>query len=1165
MASSGQDIQTHEGGIGYKHWATELTLEKILDILKSQGSKAGDIDALHKALDELNDSGKVDTVALRNVLANLKQGTTTTKERDKAAEETQKKQEGFWTRSTNLGRQAANAFKDANIKEHLKGAGDMFLMPVDSISDAFVKVAGVVGAFGAGMANAAKLAIDKLKIFSGKLGTALKGAMGMVGWIAGAASTIVGGLLGAIEQLGDSFFDLYDTGINFAKGLSDSESGLGKMAMAAANARLTVGEFAEFVTNNARVAVAIGAESMGALSNSVRTALYPLGNLGLTAAETNEHLGEYLELQRTLGVLDTLTRAQQAKASSDYLVNLTLLAQITGKRRKQIAADMKQAMENTALNAWMFSLEGDARAKAMKSTEAVTGVLAALNPEAAEAFNEGLGRGSMGMTDWGRTMMRAGFTTEMAAQDELIAKIKSGEMSEEAGRNEILRIQRMMRANGPAMQQLHALAIAGDAGAQAAVNHMKSLQGAELAQDKWSKKLGGAEQAIGSWDEMQRSVSQTWTNFIAGLFDDPGFNKTINKFATDLKGFLKPDGDFAKSIATFAKDAGPAIVKAFTTIKNAMPGVTEWIEKLPETLESLWNSFQAAWIAMQKGVEVLRNLFFEKVETGPGGMGEEKWVAKDMGKVVGEMWDKAYAHLVQGAKDLPWGKIALAIAGIFAGKALISAVTGGIASKLAGAVSGGSKAAAGMPKAPGATMGGALGKNIGGFVGGIGEGVLKGAAAGLAAFGGPQSGKIILGATALGLAIAAIATGIGAAAWILGKTVGPFAETLKKFENVDGDALVNTGTGMKALGAGLAYLGGGQIVKAIGNLFSGGSNPFDQVELFSNATFDKKKIETNAESLVAFSTAMEKLPAFVEGNRMGGWFGAIATAFAGDVVYPWDQVKTFANANMGKSDKLEANAKAMTLFSKALTGFPEIDSERVGGAFGLMDKIFGKKTSPWGQLKEFGDTEINAEGVKSNAEAMKAFADALKDFPTIPMEKIGQAWGWLGGFVSGKQEPPWAVLKLFGEADIPLQAVTANANSLIEFSKSIEAIPTQIMDRLVGVGEAIKALSGSARANSVTGTTIQRKRAPGNRAAATVTDDQAKAAKAEWVPVGDVLENLGIDAEMLTSANNRETILGEIKVLLEDLNTLTKDAKTGAEKSAKKQTSAIAAANPYIS
>ena len=1320
MASTSQDIQTHEGGPGYKHWATELTLEKILAILKKQGVDPGQIASLLKSIDELNDNGKVDTKALSNVLANLKQNTNKTKERDKISEDTKKKEEGFWLRSTNLGKQAARSFKDANIKEHLKGAGDMFIMPVDSISDAFVKVAGVVGAFGKGIANAAKLAVEKLKIFSGKLGTAVKVAGGIIGWIAGGLTTVVGGLLGVIEQLGDSFFELYDTGINFSRGLSESESGLGALAMAAANARLTVGEFAEFIAENARVAVAIGAEAMGALSNTVRTALYPLGNLGLTASETNEHLGEYLDLQRTLGVLDNLTRAQQARASTNYLTNLTLLSQITGKRRKQIAQDMKQAMQNTALTAWMLQLDEKDRAQAMKNTEAITGVLAAINPEAADAFAEGLGKGSMMLTDYGKTMAAAGYATEMAAQDALIQQVIRGEITEEAATKEILRIQRMMKANSAGASQLHALAVAGHAGAAAATKHMAALEGSELEFEKLNAGMNKAEGAIGSWDEMQRAVSQTWTNFIAGLFADKDFSEGMNKMAAGLKKLLEPKGAFVTSIATFAKEAGPKLVSALGTLKDAMPDVITWMKKLPGTLKSLWTSLEG-------GIKFIRGIFMEEVGGGAPGR-ETEWVARDMNKVMNDMWESVKNKLVEGAKNLPWGKIAAAIALFFGGKALLGAVMGGITKKFMGGGSG----VPGVPGAGGAenTMGGKLGKNVGGLIGGLGEGVMKGAAAGLAAFANP---KILIGAGILGGAIAAIALGIGASAWILGKTVGPFAETLKKFENVDGDALEKTGSGMVALGKGLAYLGGGQVMKAIGNLFSGGGDPFAQVQKFSDQQFDEKQIEINANAMVAFEKAMgflptqikkdsavtafgliasifgagavypwdqvkvfadanlgesanlvanTDMPAIVPSTTAGGLFGWLEKAFVGDAVYPWTQVKTFADANLGGSDNLvanadklklfggamgdmpaivpstkegglfgwlakafvgdvtypwtqvktfadadlgeatslvanadklklfggamgdmpalvpstttgglfgwlekafvgdavypwdqvkkfseaklgnaaalETNAKAMKLFSGALTDFPSIDATKVGGAFGLMDKIFGTANTPWKQLKDFGDTVINATQVKLNAEALKAFADALVGFPDLPMTKIGGMLSGISGWVFGKDKMPWDVLKLFGEAEIPLQGVIANANALNMFSEAIAKLPTEIVEKLKGVGEGIRAMSHSVQMGSRASSQTTRPSRLGKKAlVGPPVPDKA------WQTVGDTIADLGIDADMLTSANNRETILGEIKVLLEELNVTTKNANSASERSTKKLTTAVAAANPY--
>ena len=63
----------------------------------------------------------------------------------------------------------------------------------------------------------------------GKFGQGLlKGILGFAGAIGGALITGLSALMGAITALGDSFFELYNTGINMASGISDGASGLGR-------------------------------------------------------------------------------------------------------------------------------------------------------------------------------------------------------------------------------------------------------------------------------------------------------------------------------------------------------------------------------------------------------------------------------------------------------------------------------------------------------------------------------------------------------------------------------------------------------------------------------------------------------------------------------------------------------------------------------------------------------------------------------------------------------------------------------------------------------------------------------------------------------------------------------------------------------------------------
>ena len=240
---------------------------------------------------------------------------------------------------------------------------------------------------------------------------------------------------------------LYDTGINLARGAQQGGDGLARLVSAAADASMSVGAFADFIAENSRVSVAIGVEAMAGLSDSVRRALIPMGSLALTTSEANEYIGDYLELQRGLGVLDTMSRLEQTQSQTEYLVMLTSLTAITGKRRKQIAQEIQDAMKNTPLTAWMLNMNAEDRAAAEKTTKRLTGFLTAINPQAAQSFTEALGKGDVYLTEWGQDMAAAGFTQEMAAYNQLITQIRNGRVSEEQAEAEMLRIQEMMKAN----------------------------------------------------------------------------------------------------------------------------------------------------------------------------------------------------------------------------------------------------------------------------------------------------------------------------------------------------------------------------------------------------------------------------------------------------------------------------------------------------------------------------------------------------------------------------------------------------------------------------------------------------------------------------------------------------------------------------------------------
>jgi hypothetical protein len=283
----------------------------------------------------------------------------------------------------------------------------------------------------------------------------------------------------------------------------------------------------------------------------------------------------------------------------------------------------------------------------------------------------------------------------------------------------------------------------------------------------------------------------------------------------------------------------------------------------------------------------------------------------------------------------------------------------------------------------------------------------------------------------------------------------------------------------------------------------------------------------------------------------------------------------------------------MAAFSEAMTGVKPVEGTTgSGGWLGKVSNFFtGAKTMPWDQVKIFGGLEINAEGVIKNAKAMSAFAQALG---TVDGDKLKDNVNNIGDIKSGS----WVGLTtaLTGFQAIDSAALDAAGASLTKITTPIsaltEALPKDIESRLQGLGSGLEDLAnyindgelkhigtladhlakinllGPIMDPGLSGIQIDKPATQPSRLGSSVGaldgmgGATTTAVTADLVNAGNT--TIDVNADMLTSANNRETILSEIKVLLQELNVTTKDAKAGSEKSARKLKNAVSAADPYI-
>jgi hypothetical protein len=193
----------------------------------------------------------------------------------------------------------------------------------------------------------------------------------------------------------------------------------------------------------------------------------------------------------------------------------------------------------------------------------------------------------------------------------------------------------------------------------------------------------------------------------------------------------------------------------------------------------------------------------------------------------------------------------------------------------------------------------------------------------------------LIGAGILSASIVVIGGAVAGATWMLGAALPTFAEGMKSFEEIDGDALIKTGLGIGAIGVALAAFGAGSavegigafvdgIVGGIGRLF-GADDPMEKLKAFAEYDIDAEKVRSNALALTAMSgalaaaggaSAVEGIGAFIDGivGGLGRLFGATD---------PMQKLKDFANYDIDVG-KVMQNSNALRSFATALSGFGDV-------------------------------------------------------------------------------------------------------------------------------------------------------------------------------------------------------------------------------------------------
>lgn len=833
----------------------------------------------------------------------------------------------------------------------------------------------------------------------GALGRVLMGATGLITNFGNsiASANTVGELVEAIPVFGSLLGKVtgyFDESLSTFQQLSQVGGGFGNdmMAMrrAAAQSGMSLQQFAEVIGNNSANmtllggTVSEGASRFGRITRTLRQSEAGLTRLGMTQQDVNEGFNEYIEMMASSGQLRGRSDRELTAGAASYLTEIDKLAKVTGKSRKELQEEMNSRMQAANFNILASKLSGDALTNFTNNTQFTSDMMGSKFADALTDMADGVSQSEMAQV----------LEANVPGLKALAEANATGSISQEEYQSRLQALMPTITAFADSMGAAGVSAFDGAGGLQDMADvtanartfserQLKAQQAAAEQQKRTNlmkpfTDFGQRIQEIRSKIEdalLESGVMDTLGTVLGSLSNVimevvEGFTKHFIGVATD-DGFKQGVGSFKTKIEEMGKKA-ETFVRYLKTDEFKVK-----VDNFIQGLKDMWASVQAF------GKDISEFGFVGAISKMLGGDGTETigdMVKRKIGEGLQSLWDNAGLATKIGA-----GLIAL-----FTGAKIIGALKNGVGSMFGGLFGGGGKDA----PVKGPKGAGSAGKGVGAFVGNVGGGVLSGVAKGLAAFGNPQ---VAIGGAVLAGVILVIGAAVAGASWLVGKSLPTFAQGMKEFESLDGTALQAAGKGMLAVAGGMAAFGAGSAVAGIGNAVGaigdavaglfGGEDPMEKIKRFQTYDFDEAKITGNANAVVAFSKAMAAQGAGAAASGAGGAVGAIGDAiagfFGGETGIPYDDILEFQKYSFDV-EKVRANATAMAVFNRALTESGAASAASgAGGAIGAIgdaiSSFFGGET-PFEKVQNFGNMDINAEGVKVNAQAMADMANALNAF-----------------------------------------------------------------------------------------------------------------------------------------------------------------------------------------
>lgn len=711
----------------------------------------------------------------------------------------------------------------------------------------------------------------------------------------GAAITGLGMLASRANTVGQNLAELGQVGIGL-EGIGDTTvstiASLNRLG-------LSVSEASQLMQSSSAILATIGQQQFTQVNTVLAKMTGSGAKFGMTMGELAALAAEDLEIRQRLGILDQMNASQAARQSAELYQQQMNAATLLGKS----IDDIRNASSRTLRENAQFATR-------------VQSIGAKFGPQVARQFTQII---QTGLGDLAGQGLGQGLIDSIG--NEIGSAVA---FAGDAGTELFRTLNFVNPALVDSVRNMNNLSKAGDmSGLESEMTNFQEtlMQTATdmsasdfdaLNRQLLNGSLGPAAEEFAQSIAQIRVASQRYGKDIAAQFNDLAvgaktfdnamgqFTGGISSIFTDISGALGPAvGGLASAFHDVTDESGNLIdgqIGIGTAFKQAMASVSKTIGELvggPDgSFENLGDMLRrkvvpaiqgfAKWFADGGGQKMIDTL----KEIGNYFMGMIAPI-RDLFNLFDKDFDGPALKNTMASFDTLGGKIALAVgsfilvtgalkkfaSAIEIGKSITSFMGmgkrggGAAATAAGGAVGKGGKAAGSGMAAMGAgaaKLGKGLGAGLGGIISGIGKGF---------AVLGPLAKPIVIGAGALAIAIGAVGgaislvgAGLGKAAEILGNGVKVLSEGLQTFDNLSGEHLTAVGSGMLSISKGIAAMGAGGVVGALGNIGSnlfdglnnlfGGDSLMDKVQDFANTDLSIDKLTKNANALQAYADSL---------------------------------------------------------------------------------------------------------------------------------------------------------------------------------------------------------------------------------------------------------------------------------------------------------------------